>query len=74
MNNGKSYGSNYELQVAKQRIQALQKRENLIIIPVGIGKFVDKQALSNLAKREEVTSIFQIDFERCQIQFMMNQS
>ncbi len=42
----------------------MQKRENLIVIPVGIGKFADKQVLSDLAKGEEVTSIFEIDFEK----------
>ena len=64
MSDGKPNGSDYELQAAKQRIQGLQKRENLIVIPVGIGKFADKQVLSDLAIGEEVTSIFEIDFEK----------
>lgn len=64
MSDGKPNGSDYELQAAKMRIQGLQKRENLIVIPVGIGKYADKQTLSDLAKGEEVTSIFEIDFEK----------
>lgn len=64
MSDGEPSGSDYELRMAKQRIQVLQKRENLIVIPIGIGQYADTRMLSDLAMGEEVTNIFGVDFEK----------
>lgn len=53
----------YELNLAKQRLELVCENEGLIVIPIGIGNRADMSALSQLAPNRKASKIYGVDFQ-----------
>lgn len=63
MSDGEPNGSDYELEMAKKRIKAMVKRENLAVIPIGIGSGANMKCLSQLSPGRDATGIYDVNFD-----------
>lgn len=53
----------YELNLAKQRLEIACENEGLIVIPIGIGNRADMRGLSQLAPNRKASKIYGVDFQ-----------
>ncbi len=63
MSDGEPNGSEYELQMAKKRIASMVQRENLAVIPIGIGNRANMKCLSQLSPGRDATGIYDVNFD-----------
>ncbi|MCI8378520.1 MAG: VWA domain-containing protein [Lachnospiraceae bacterium] len=63
MSDGEPNGSDYELEMAKKRICAMVRKENLAVIPIGIGSSANMKCLSQLSPGRDATGIYDVNFD-----------